>query len=118
MNKFRRFIASLLPVLLLLTFLTGSASAALQAVGPTDPVTTIPSWYMDTNSLALVPCNDQNGFCIMNPNFDPAPAAAPFRTPPNAPFTPITTTGPITGANFPGEGFYYSAVADSAMVFL
>jgi len=101
MNKFRQFIASFLPLLLFLTGLSGNASAALQAVGPIDPVTTIPSWYQDTKNLALMPCLDQNGFCLLPPPFDPA----------IPPVSTIATTGPINDANFPGEGFYYSADA-------
>ncbi|MBK5275232.1 MAG: cadherin-like domain-containing protein [Desulfuromonadales bacterium] len=102
MKKFNRFFASLLPVLLLLTFLTGNASAAMQSVGPNDPVTTLPTWYRDNNNLALMPCNDQDTpYCILGPPFDAL----------TVPQVPITTTGPITEANFPGEGFYYSASA-------
>lgn len=101
MKKLQRFIVTFMPALLLLTLLSGYSQAGLQAVGPTDPITTIPSYYQDTTSLGLMPCSDQNGFCLLPPPFDPA----------IPPVSPITTTGPINDANFPGEGFYYSAQA-------
>ena len=112
MKTYRDFFRIFLPLLLLLTITAGHVNAALQAVGPVDPVTTIPTFYQDTSNLALQPCLDQNGFCLLPgglnkdgtpvvPNFDPA-----F---PN--LVTITTTPPITDANFPGEGFYYSAQA-------
>jgi hypothetical protein len=102
MNKLRRIIASFLPTLLVLAFLTGNAGAALQAVGPVDPVTTLPTFYQDTGNLALQPCLDQNGFCLLTPLFDPA-----ITNPP----APITTTGPVNDTNLPAEAFYYSANA-------
>lgn len=95
--------AQLLLVILMLTFYATSAQAVLQAVGPTDPVTTLPTWYQDTSNLALQPCLDQNGFCIL-----PPPFAAPL-----PPATPITTTGPISDLNFPNEIFYY--IVDSSL---
>lgn len=101
MEKLRRFTASFLPTLLLLVFLTVNAQAALQAVGPVDPITSIPTWYQDTSSLALVPCLDQTTFCLLPPPFDAA----------TVPRSPITTTGPITDLNFPAEAFYYSSAA-------
>jgi hypothetical protein len=107
MLTFRRYTISFLPLLLLLLFSAVNAQAGLQAVGPTDAALTVPTWYQDTNSLALQPCLDQNGKCLLPgatataPNFDPALGA----------FATITTTGPINNANFPGEGFYYSAQA-------
>jgi len=77
-----------------------SAQAALQAVGPISPATTIPTWYQDTTGKALAPCLDTNGLCVLPP-FDLT-------------FTgPITTTGPITNANFPNEIFYF--LADSTL---
>jgi hypothetical protein len=77
-----------------------TANAALQSVGPTDPATTIPSYYQDPANLALQPCTDQNGFCVLTPLFDPA-----FTNPPNQ----ITTTGPISPTNYPDELFYFLA---------
>src|SRR5689334_21988788 len=82
----------------------GSAQAGLKAAGPISPATTLPLWYQDLNGVALQPCVDQNGFCILTPPFDPA-----FTNPPN----PITTTGPISDANWPDEGFYF--IADSSV---
>ncbi|HEX7672203.1 MAG TPA: Ig-like domain-containing protein [Polyangiaceae bacterium] len=81
----------------------GSAQATLKAAGPVT-FTTLPAWYQDTNGVALEPCVDQNGFCILTPAFDPA-----VTTPP----APITTTGPISDANWPNEGFYF--LADSTI---
>lgn len=91
---------ALIFALILTAICAGSAGAALKAVGPIDPITTIPAWYQDTANTALMPCLDQNGFCVLPPEFDPA-----ITVPPQA----ITTTGPITDANFPAEAFYYSA---------
>jgi hypothetical protein len=100
-ERFRRTVSTLLPVLLLLTVAIATAQAGMQAAGPVSPLTTLPIYYQDTNSpaLALMPCLDQNGFCILPPPFDPA----------IPPVSLITTTGPINDTNLPGEGFYYSA---------
>jgi len=95
-----RLINLLTSLAIMVMIMAGNAQAALKAYGPTDPITTLPSWYQDNNNLALVPCVDQNGFCILPPEFDPA-----FQN------LPITTTGPINDNNFPGESFYYSAEA-------
>jgi len=101
MEKIRRLFAYFLP-LLLLTVITGQAHASLKAVGPTDAVSTLPTWYQDNNNLALQLCLDQNGFCLLGPPFDPA-------VPPVSTIT--TTPGTINDANFPGESFYYSAAS-------
>jgi len=101
MKKLRRRIGFLLP-LMLLFILTGHAFAGLKNVGPTDPVSTLPKYYLDTNNLALEPCLDQNGMCLLGPPFDPAGVP---------PISTITTTGPVDDTNFPGESFYYSAAA-------
>jgi hypothetical protein len=74
-----------------------SAQAALQAVGPISAANTLPTWYQDTASVALMPCLDANGMCVLPP------------TPP----TPYTTTGPISDLNFPSEIFYF--IADSSV---
>jgi len=74
-----------------------TAQAALQAVGPISAATTLPTWYQDTTGLALVPCLDANGLCVLPPT--PAP--------------PFTTTGPISDLNFPNEIFYF--LADSSL---
>jgi len=107
MKRLRRFIISILP-LVMISLLAGNSSAALKAVGPISAATTLPTWYQDTTNLALEPCLDQNGFCILTPNFDPA--ADPLtRTPPGAGLSTITATGPINDANFPDESFYFLA---------
>jgi hypothetical protein len=99
--KYLYRILLLLSVICTMVLLNGTAQAALKAVGPVDPVTSIPSYYQDLTSLPLQPCLDQNGMCLLPPPFDIL----------SVPMSPITTTGPISNANFPGEGFYYSAVA-------
>lgn len=90
------------------------AHAALNATGPNNPVSTVPNWIQDTQGLALELCLDQTlvggvSMCVLPPNFDADPAVAGLRTPPNAPFTPITATGPINNNNFPDESFYWIA---------
>jgi hypothetical protein len=102
--KYLHRVQLLLSVICTLLLLNGTSQAALKAVGPNDPVSTLPTYYLDNNNLALMPCNDQDTpYCILGPPFD-------LLTPP-ANRVPITTTGPISDANFPGEGFYYSAVS-------
>ena len=103
MNYTQRFLLTLTASIIMLSMCATVSQAALKAVGPTDQITTLPSYYLDNNNLALMPCVDQNGFCILPPPFDPA--LPPFPTP------PITTVGPVTDLNFPGESFYYSAEA-------
>lgn len=115
-------LTKMLAALATLVLLGGTAGAALQAVGPTSAVTTLPTWYQDTTGLALELCIDQTNFppgrltsfCVLPPNFDPDPTVAPFRTPPNSALLPITTTGPIADNNFPDEIFYW--LADSEPV--
>ena len=87
----------LLTLVCLLTLFNGTSLAALQAVGPTDIVTTLPTWYMDTNGLPLAPCIDQNGLCILPPPFDADPVTDPI--------------GTVASGIFPDEAFYYSAFA-------
>lgn len=106
MGKIKRFFVSFLPLMILLAVLSGNAWATLKAQGPVDLVTTIPGYYQDTNNLALQPCLDQNGFCILTPNFDPN-VLATDRTPPGSALSTITTTGPISDTNFPDESFYF-----------
>jgi len=98
--KFFNPIRLLLTLCCLLTLLSGVSLAALQAVGPINPVTTLPSFYQDTEGLALQICTDQNGRCILPPPFDAIPVT-----------DPITTTGPVDDTNFPEESFYYFAAA-------
>jgi hypothetical protein len=97
-----KLINLLLSLFIMVTLLTSTSQAALKAVGPTSLVSTLPTWYQDATDLALEPCLDQNGFCILTPLFDAA-----FTTPPNA----ITVDGPITPTNFPDEMFYFIADA-------
>lgn len=99
-----RLAAATLATLMALATLTRDAGAALQAAGPIDPATTLPSWYRDPTGLALQSCLDQNGFCILTPLFDPAVTVPP---------APITPSGPISDLNFPDESFYF--IADSLM---
>lgn len=99
--KTTRLTHLILSLVFMVTMLSGQAHALLKAVGAVDPVSTVPSYYLDTNNLALTLCTDQNGFCILPPPFDPA----------IPPMSPITATGPVNDANFPDESFYYSAEA-------
>lgn len=99
-----------LAVTALLSFAAvGPVQAALQAVGPQDPVYAIPKWIQDTQGLSLQICVDQTPLpsgnipCVLTPQFDPA-----ITTPPD----PITATGPVSATNFPDESFYW--IADSA----
>src|SRR5690349_4830008 len=103
MKRFRRLISSILPVLLMLTLLTGNAGAALQAVGPVDPVTGFPQWYQDANLLSLAQCLDLPSttggipYCTLlgAPGFDP--------------LFPIVALP--TYSNYPVENFYWVADA-------
>lgn len=82
----------------LLLFTGTAAHAALKAAGPINAVG-FPAYYQDLTGFSLVPCLDQNAFCILPPPFDGA--------------TPITA-GPATGItalNFPSEWFYWFAEA-------
>ncbi len=89
----------------MVTMLTSTAQAALKAVGPNDPVTTLPTYYLDNKNLALMPCNDQDTpYCILVPPFSTVGLCFFLRY-------PSRPLPPITDANFPGEGFYYSAVS-------
>ncbi len=99
MKKLRRFITSLLPLLIVVTLLAGNAQAALLDVGPTVPQVIgsseptlghgFPLWYRDTNHLPLGLCTDQ-AMCFFAPPV-PAPAAVVFPT------------------NMPDEAFYWAA---------
>lgn len=92
-----RRLSALLSALTLLVLITNSpAGAALQAVGPADLLSGMPSWYQDKNGVALAQCLDQSGKC---PAIAPALAA------------PIATAPPISALNFPVEVFYHNATA-------
>src|SRR5512146_1626271 len=84
-NKTVRFNLAAIAAVLLLSFFTSSAQAALKAIGPTSPVTDTPAWCTDLGSVAVGPGLEQNGFCSRTPRFDAA-----VTNPPNA----IRTTGP------------------------
>jgi len=99
MKRISRIIFTLAALFMSLGAVT-SANAALQAAGPVSAVTTLPSWYQDTTSLAIGMCLDQNNFCVLTPAFDPL-----ITNPP----APITATGPINNLNFPDENFYFLA---------
>jgi hypothetical protein len=101
-KKSIRFQLAAIAAILLLSFYAGSAQAALKAMGPINPVSTLPDWYQDLDNVALQICLDQNGFCVLTPQFDPL-----ITNPPD----PITTTGPINDLNFPNENFYFLADA-------
>jgi hypothetical protein len=81
-----------LTILLVALMATGGiiqpAQAALQAVGPVNPLNGFPLWYQDTAGLRLDLCLDVNIFCFA----EGLPAA-----PPGAP------------PNFPDEAFWWSA---------
>jgi len=74
MKNFKVFIASLLPLLLVVTLLTGKVEAALLDVGPVVPEVNpstapalghgFPLWYRDTNRVPLQLCIDRNGMCL------------------------------------------------------
>src|SRR5436305_3818416 len=66
------------------------AHAALTAIGPVDPVSTLPQWYQDANGLRLQGCMTPGTCATILPN----PAA-----PPSFP------------DNWPAETFYWDAVA-------
>lgn len=52
----------------LIAALAGSVSAALQAVGPTNPANGYPAWYQDTGGLALEQCFEPaNAKCMADP---------------------------------------------------
>lgn len=95
-QRFSRWFSFVAVAFMLAAYCT-TAQAALQAMGPIDPVSTLPTWYQDTTGLALVPCLDANGLCVLPPT----------------PATPYTTVGPISNLNFPSEIFYF--LADSTL---
>jgi hypothetical protein len=104
MRKFSKVLSLAAAVAMLMS--AGPANAALQAVGPTSTVTTLPAYYQDLAGLALAPCLDQNTFCVLTPEFDPLLTANPL---------PITTTGPVNDGNMPSEIFYFLADAKMAV---
>jgi len=94
-------IRMLLSILCLLTLLSGTSQAALQAVGPTDPTTGFPTWYQDGNALSIAQCLDLPAatggipYCTLlaGPGFNPA--------------LPIVRLP--TMSNYPPENFYWVA---------
>ena len=95
------------------------AQADLLARGPVTQANGYPAWYQDFGGLALGLCLDQTPFvagvpgptaCALNPDFDPDPAAAAFRTIPGGPLLPIATDRTLIADNtFPDESFYFMA---------
>jgi hypothetical protein len=94
-KKLRKvFSLAVLMGLLIAPGVVPSADAALQARSQViDPATGYPTWYQDTNNLALTNCLDQNGFCLAAFTGAALPA----------------TKALISDANFPIESFYYLA---------
>jgi Bacterial Ig domain len=103
MKKLRRIIASFLPVLLLLTLLTGNAGAALQAVGPTDVATGFPLWYQDAGGLAVQECLD------LPSTTGNVPYCTLLSAPGFNPLLPIVALPTLS--NYPVEMFYWVADA-------
>lgn len=74
MKNFKVFVASLLPLLLVVTLLTGKVEAVLLDVGPVVQEVNLstaptlghgfPLWYRDTNRVPLQLCLDRNGLCL------------------------------------------------------
>lgn len=83
---------------LLVTFACkGMGQAALSAAGPINPTNTLPAYFQDGNGLALTLCLDQNGLCVLPPEFDQT----------------ITPGAPaiVFPSNFPDETFWWTADA-------
>ena len=80
------------------------AHAALQAAGPVSPAHGFPEFYRDLTGRSLSLCLDQNGFCVLPAEFDPAKTpAAPAIT---------TTATSISAANFPVTSEYWQAASN------
>jgi hypothetical protein len=104
MKKIKQFFKALLPVLMVFTFLTGSAGAALLDFGPIVPEVVgstspnighgFPAWFRDTNRVPLQMCLEEVPGCLFAAADRPDPLA-PARFP----------------DNLPDELFYYSATA-------
>jgi hypothetical protein len=105
LRKFTNIFSSVMSVAMLMC--AGTTNAALQAVGPTNPITTLPEWYQDSTGLALAPCVDQNNFCVLPPEFDPQ-----VTQPPNL-LTVLAGAPPISDLNWPNVSFFF--LADSSM---
>ena len=78
-------------------------NAALQSVGPNDPVIGFPIYYKDTSGLTLLPCLDQNGNCVLPLVSE---TLGPGGTVSYNPALPI-----VFPSNFPSENFYWVADA-------
>ncbi|KAF0221584.1 MAG: hypothetical protein FD174_353 [Geobacteraceae bacterium] len=90
-------IISTLALLLTSLSVVPPADAVLKARGPVSQAHGYPSWYQDTNNLALSLCLDQNGFCILAPPVD-------------NPLVPIAADRTLINAgNFSVEAFYFLA---------
>src|SRR5512142_1859760 len=102
MRNFKITQTAAMVFILCLLWQGASAHAALRAVGTVDPANGFPAWVQDFNGVSIEPCLDQNGMCVLPPEFDPA-----ITNPPN-PITPGPATG-LTPLNFPVELFYFLA---------
>lgn len=102
-------ISCTLALLLMTLGAVPAAEAALQKAGAVSLVHGFPVWFQDANGLALQLCLDQNNaFCLLTPEFDPALAPAP------GPLPITTQPGAVLSAtNFPAEAFWYSASVDN-----
>jgi hypothetical protein len=103
MKNLRRIIASTLPLLLLLTFLTGNANALLKAVGPLNvpspPASGFPAWYQDLGSLTLEGCLSQT---VLPLAAGGGPACVLLADAGFAPASPV-----VFPTNYPQETFYF-----------
>jgi Big-like domain-containing protein len=83
-------------------FSATTSHAALNAVGPLDANIGLPVFYQDRHGVALAPCLDTNGFCILPPQFDSKVTdTANLRAISSGPSSALTPD------NFPAEVFYF-----------
>src|SRR5512147_1180027 len=102
-KNFSIYWVSCAAMVFLLLFAGNAAHAALQAVGPVSPAHGFPEYYTDTTGRSLSLCLDQNGFCVLPAEFDPA------KTPAAPPIT--TTATSINATNFPVTSEYWQAAS-------
>jgi hypothetical protein len=98
-QRFTRWL-SLLTVCFMFAAYCTTAQAALQAVGPANPIDLYPTWYQDTSGLAIDQCLDPSA----------ATGGIPFCTLLGAPGY-IADTTPVFPSNYPVEVFYWVADA-------
>jgi len=78
------------------------AQAMLSLVGPVDPVTSFPSWYADTNGLALQICMPGTQFCPIGPALVPPTAGGEgFYNMSTSTVGPVTTIRGLEAAYVP-----------------